>query len=454
MRFPEGFLESLADAPGFDKENFISAHERPAEISVRINPFKRTDKFDSCEPVPWCADAYYLQQRPEFIFDPLLHAGAYYVQEPSSMFLSHAIQSCVDLSEPQIILDLCAAPGGKSTLISSLIKNNCLLVSNEVIRPRASVLKENIIKWNSFNTVVTNNDPSHFGKLSELFDAMVIDAPCSGSGLFRKDQEAVKEWSEGNVMHCFARQKRILADALPSLKPGGFLFYSTCSYSKEENENISDWLMDEFGLENIKIPVKKEWGIVVSHSEKDNAEGYRFYPGKVKGEGFFLSVFRKEGNSEVGKYHQSKAFSPLTRDELAALNEFVLLSEDIIPVKEKDEIILIDKNFTGVISDLKKKLNVFSYGTLAGKMMREDLIPAHELAMSNFLNPALPFVEADLENAVRYLRKEDVHFPSSEKGWHLVKFENHVLGWIKSLGNRTNNYYPKEWRILKEFKRK
>lgn len=453
MNFPEGFLEAISNSPGFEQDSFIRAHEMPAEISVRVNPFKRTDQFDSEDKVLWCDDAYYLKIRPEFIFDPLLHAGCYYVQEASSMFLSHALMSCLDFSDDLVALDLCAAPGGKSTLISSLLNENSMLVSNEVIRARASILTENMIKWNSLNSVVTNNDPSHFSRLGEFFDVMVIDAPCSGSGLFRKEQEAMKEWSESNVMHCFARQKRILADALPALKQGGYLFYSTCSYSVEENEDICDWLLDEFDLENVSVPLAKEWGIVASQSAKHNAESYRFYPGKVKGEGFFISVFRKKGERSTSRFAISKKLILPFKNEIAATQNFVFLTENHQCIKQRDEVVIINKYHGSMIEQLLKNLNVLSFGTVVGKVVRDELIPDHSLAMSGLCRSTVPFIHAGLEEAIRFLRREDVHFPDAQRGWNLVKYNDHALGWIKSLGNRSNNYYPKEWRILKEWKR-
>ena len=245
--------------------------------------------------VQWSSNGFYLQKRPSFTLDPLFHAGAYYVQEASSMFLEEALKQTVDLSQPIKILDLCAAPGGKSTLIQSVINNESLLVSNEVIKTRVNILSENITKWGAANVIVTNNDAKDFQRLPNYFDVIVVDAPCSGSGLFRKDREAISEWSEQNVHLCSQRQQRILADVLPALKEDGVLIYSTCSYSEEEDEQIADWLVEEFKVQSLKFKVEEEWGIVETQSSKQNASGYRFYPDKVKGEGFFIAVFKKGG---------------------------------------------------------------------------------------------------------------------------------------------------------------
>jgi 16S rRNA C967 or C1407 C5-methylase (RsmB/RsmF family) len=237
-------------------------------------------------PVPWSLYGSYLERRPSFTFDPLFHAGCYYVQEASSMFLEQALRQTTDLAQPLNVLDLCAAPGGKTTHLQSLLSEDSLLVSNEVIRSRAAVLKQNCVKWGTQNVVITNNDPQHFNRLEGFFDVVVVDAPCSGSGLFRRDEEAIEEWSPDNVQLCCGRQKRILADVFPALKEGGVLIYSTCSYSKEENEAIADWLATELQMENLTLQTEKDWHIVETTADKTNAKGYRFFPDKVKGEGF------------------------------------------------------------------------------------------------------------------------------------------------------------------------
>ena len=266
LLLPAQLIQSLEGVIGFDKDAFEKVHYSGEQItSVRLNPVKPSVFHYpdiALTPIPWAETGYYLSQRPSFTFDPLFHAGCYYVQEPSSMFLEQALRQTVDLTKPLKVLDLCAAPGGKSTHIQSLISAESLLVSNEVIKARAGVLKQNIIKWGCSNIIVTNNDPQHFSRIEGFFDVMVVDAPCSGSGLFRRDEAAIDEWSLDNVQLCCGRQRRILADALPALHEGGVLVYSTCSYSKEENEDLMDWLVQECGLENLQLQVEKEWGIV------------------------------------------------------------------------------------------------------------------------------------------------------------------------------------------------
>ena len=220
--FPKGFLSCISKANGFDKASFKQAHEFSPESALRINPFKPIEKFNNEQKIPWASHAFYLASRPDFVFDPFWHAGAYYVQEPSSMFLEHALNFLNELPENVFALDLCGAPGGKSTILSSFIGENGILVSNEVVKQRAAILSENIIKWNPQNTLVTNADPSRFSQLPNFFDLILADVPCSGSGLFRKDPQAMNEWSQEQVAHCALRQRRIVADCMDALNPGGY----------------------------------------------------------------------------------------------------------------------------------------------------------------------------------------------------------------------------------------
>ena len=274
---PPEFVRSLNEKFQLEDTDFFKIHQEGEQVtSIRVNPFKYINQFERSPLVPWCSMGRYLDKRPAFIADPLFHAGCYYVQEASSMFLDHAIRHTVNLEEDLRVLDLCAAPGGKSTLIASLLNKDSLLVSNEIIKTRVPILSENLTKWGILNSVVTNNDPKDFARLTAYFDLMVIDAPCSGSGMFRKDPEAIKHWSEGAVQLCSQRQQRILADSYDALANGGILIYSTCSYSTAENEEIADWLCDNFDLTSIQIPINPDWEIVESVSEKHKCFGYRF----------------------------------------------------------------------------------------------------------------------------------------------------------------------------------
>lgn len=422
--------------------------------SVRLNPIKIdetarviTGAGVKKSPVPWCANGYYLSRRPSFTFDPLFHAGCYYVQEASSMFLEQALMQTTELSNDLKILDLCAAPGGKSTHIQSLLSNQSVLVSNEIIKARAGILRDNIVKWGGANVVVTNNDPRDFERLPGFFDVIVVDAPCSGSGLFRRDEMAVEEWSEQAVTLCSQRQQRILADVLPALREEGILIYSTCSYSQQEDEVILEWLIASFDLESVPLKLQPEWNI--TEVSAASGSGYRFWPYRVKGEGFFMSVFRKKnatGNPE--KYRPKTKALPAR--EAAALGRWMDISDRRF-VSFGDKIYSWPAVNFEVFDFLAQRLKVIYSGVLTGALVRDKLIPDHALAMSRILNEAVVTKTAlSLEQAVCYLQRKDFSVDNAGKGWQLAGFDGFPLGWMNVLPNRINNYYPKELRILKE----
>src|ERR1700744_6160209 len=335
--FPPNFLGSLAGELGFDEQNFTKAHQNTdAPTSIRINPFKKA-AIKNDGQVPWCADGYYLDTRPSFTFDPLFHAGCYYVQEASSMFIGHILNVIKPDGEPVKILDLCAAPGGKSTLLNSAMQPDDLLVANEIIKTRVPILSDNLTRWGTANTIVTNNDPKDFTRLKGFFDIILVDAPCSGSGMFRKDPAAMNEWSEANVTLCHQRQERILADIYPCLKEDGHLIYSTCSYSHQENEDILDWLCTELELESLQIPINKDWGIVETQSSNANAWGYRFYPGKVKGEGLFAACLKKTGIQEAMAGFKNKEQQKIPVKELDMVKAYINNPDELYYFKVNDD---------------------------------------------------------------------------------------------------------------------
>lgn len=457
MQLPGSFIHAIENAPGLDKEAFIRVHEAEEKVtSIRLNPLKLiTDISDDAsvigqatKPVPWCPHGFYLSQRPSFTLDPLIHAGAYYVQEASSMFLWHVLRQIIPADRsPMRVLDLCAAPGGKSTLLASFFADS-LLVSNEIIKTRAGILVENLSKWGQENVVVTNNDPKDFGKLEGYFDVIVVDAPCSGSGLFRRDPSAIEEWSEGNVQLCSQRQQRILADILPALKPGGKLLYSTCSYSPEEDEEIADWLVSNFPVKNIAVNVPAEWNVVTSTSPQTQAAGYRFYPDKVMGEGFFIAAFEKEDGYEPAVKKPSLAAA--TKQEIALLADWIRNSEQLFFFKQNDNILAIPAIWQQDVALLQKQLYLRKAGVVTGAPKAKDFVPDHQLALSLLISDDIQRATLSKEDALAYLRKQDFPVPEGLKGWTLAVFEGLNLGWMKVLPNRVNNYYPTEWRILKK----
>lgn len=401
------------------------------------------------EKVPWSSRGYYLSERPSFTFDPLFHAGVYYVQEASSMYLEQALRQTVNLSRSLRVLDLCAAPGGKSTLIRSVLPEDSLLVSNEVIRSRAGILQENMIKWGAAGVVVTSNDPADLGRLENYFDVIVVDAPCSGSGLFRREPEAIGEWSLDNVQLCHQRQQRILADIWPALRKEGVLIYSTCSYSKEEDEEILDWMVDELQAVSCRLQADPAWHIVESQSEK-GGYGYRCYPDKLKGEGFFIAAVRKE-DGDTFTYPKSKrqGVEKLSRKETEELKRWVKEGEALLFFRHEDTVRALPSAFVEDLSYLQSFCYLKKAGVLLGKPSVKEFIPEHELALSTMISEQLPAIELSRAEAIEYLRKEEIRAEQVERGWSLVRYQGQNLGWVKILPNRVNNYYPKEWRILK-----
>ena len=397
-------------------ERYLEAFEEDAPVSIRLNPASAeneafSQQFQATERVPWCRDGYYLPKRPAFTFDPLLHAGRYYVQEAASMFLDHVLHHLHHPSptthhpsstthHPSNVLDLCAAPGGKSTIILSHLPEGSTFVSNEPNPKRAQILSENLQKWqltavnssfllprSSFLVKITNNYPRDFRKSKLTFDLILCDVPCSGEGMFRKDADSIGEWSAENVEKCWRLQREIVADAWACLRDGGHLIYSTCTLNTKENEENVRWMMEEFDAEAVAIPIETDWHIIGSLLPHFTAPVYRFIPGVTRGEGLFMAVLRKKGDEKSKKIDLSKTtLKIIPNDFLDAVAEAI----------------------------------------------------AHDA----------PTVNLSYEQAIQYLRREAIVLPSeTPRGIVVVAFEGHPLGLAKNIGTRANNLYPKEWRI-------
>lgn len=454
MQLPNDLVQSLQNLPGFNQSAFEDIHYVKKQVtSIRLNYWKSADvlaSFKEAEietsPVPWAANGYYLSQRPSFTFDPLFHAGCYYVQEASSMFVEQVLKQTIDLARPLKVLDLCAAPGGKATHIQSLISNNSLLVANEVIRQRVNILKDNIVKWGRGNVVVTNNDPKDFANLKGYFDVIVVDAPCSGSGLFRKDEDAVNEWSTNNVMLCSQRQQRILADVIPALKEGGILIYATCSYSKIENEDIANWIKDELKLDNLKIE-SNNWGITETVTSGGNY-GYRFWPHKVNGEGFFIAAFQNKKGS-ISKLKTKTLTKAVTKQFAPIVSKWTNIKDHEL-IQINDKLYAWPAPFFIDIDLMLQNLRVIYSGIFLGALAHKKLIPEHALALSSILEQHIERASLNLEQAIKFLQKNILSIEPVKQGWQVATYKNHPLGWMNVLPQRINNYYPKELRILKQ----
>lgn len=443
---PEQFEERMTTLLGTDYPNFVGVLDSPAPVSIRLNSLKQVE-LKTSGVVPWAERGFYLASRPVFTLDPRFHAGAYYVQEASSMFLEQALLQHAPLDRPATFLDLCAAPGGKSTHIQNLIHNDSLLVSNEVIRSRVGALVENLQKWGGANCVVTSNDAEDFQQIPGLFDVIVVDAPCSGEGMFRKDPGARTEWSPENVAICAARQKRIIESVWPALKENGLLIYSTCTFNRAENEENLLWLAQNHDVEFLAIRTDPEWGI--QEVSEDSIRGYRFYPHKVAGEGFFLAVVRKREHEDIPHFRNSPkdAFSAPSKKVIQEVETW-LLPGDYSFIQREDIIQSLPARWQHVIWGLTRKLRVTYAGTYLATQKNNKLVPEHPLALSSVLNHShfqtLELTEAE---ALSYLRKESLNLDTDYRGFAIMAFEGLPLGWGNVLPGRINNLYPSGWRI-------
>lgn len=450
MNLPEQFLDSLEGCVGFSRSDFIQAHEQLASVSIRVNPIKMVDGLrvqseNFQTKIPWCDQGYYLSNRPKFTLDPLLHAGVYYVQEASSMFIHFILNQIIPNERNLKVLDLCAAPGGKTTLLSSMPQIDFVL-ANEIISSRVSVLYENVVKWGSSKIFISNNDPDDFINVGEFFDIVLVDAPCSGSGLFRKDESAIDEWSTEAVNFCSLRQRRILQSAMQVLKPGGFLIYTTCSFSAVENEDNLDCLIDSNHFCKVEIEVPEDWGIVKSHSRRFGASGFRFYPDKLDGEGFFCGVLQKKDSSNTLFNKQMDEFH-LSQKKYTYLKEWVN-DEGVLFFTDKDADYAIRDGHIEIRNYLKKYLRLRKSGIKIGSMMSKGFVPDHELALSEHMSSAVKKIELNLSEALKYLRKESLDKENLLDGLYLITYLDCGLGWGKVIGARIKNYYPMAWRIL------
>lgn len=450
-------------------ERFREALQLPPQTTIRLNPFKWPirDPQDErvLEPVPWCAEGFSLPHRPDFTFDPLLHAGAYYVQESSSMFISHVVKHLVN--KPVTALDLCAAPGGKTTTLRASLPAGSIVVANEPMKVRASILSENVQKQGHPDIIVTNNYPRDFQKARITFDLILADVPCSGEGMFRKDPQAVAEWSPQNVANCAQLQRSIIEDIWPTLSPGGFLVYSTCTFNEQEDEENIQWIIDNLGAQLHDIPVDPQWHITGAigtalpanaNGEKDESlqSVFRFIPGFTPGEGLFMTVLQKP-QAETPDHPRKKRPTAL-RIKPSSCQKTVLpwLMED--PTLGKDTWTIIDTptltraiptRWLPLYEKASDALHLIHAGVGIGTYKGKDIVPSASLALSTMLNPsAFPRVEIGWEQAMLYLRKEAITLPDGmPRGLVLITYRGLALGFCKNIGNRANNLFPQEWKI-------
>lgn len=448
---PEYFVDTMRRELGVSEaERLFAALDTEPVTSIRLNPLKPVATFDG-ETVGWCRWGRYLAERPQFTLDPLLHAGAYYVQEASSQFVAHLL-SDIDI-EGGRVLDMCAAPGGKTTIYSTLVGSRGLVVANDINHTRALALADNVQRWGAGNVVVTCNEPSHIGAFAEWFDVVAVDAPCSGEGMFRKMDEARSEWNASSVGQCAARQREILAEAWRALRPGGRLIYSTCTFNATEDEGVVMWMTEQFGDDVVAIAdvdIDPAWGVVCSRI--GTFQCFHFYPHKAKGEGFFAAVAMKREAAQRRSIPKArrKIFTPLTASDRKIAEKWFAEPDRVALRMVADTIYGYEKSVVEDVKTLSESLSVIYSGVAVGQIFKGRLKPEHALSLYVGLSrEVVPAHDLDLEEAVEYLRRGEVAAASFDEGINVVRYKGLPIGFVKRIGARCNNMYPKDLRIIK-----
>ena len=450
-QLPVEFEEVMRPEWGDSEWNqFLHALKASPPTSIHYNRNKGQSLLFEGKPILWNPTGQYLPERPSFTLDPHFHAGRYYVQEAGSMFLAYLLQYILKDKHIEYALDMCAAPGGKSTLLLNNLPPNSLLIANEVIPSRFKILRQNIAKWGSPNQIITQADPSHFKPLRNVFDLVLADVPCSGEGLFRKQPASRKEWSLQHVQHCASRQKRILAATWQLVAPGGYLIYATCTYNKEENDQNVDWLIRHGAFRHIHFDVPHSWGIT------STKYGFQFTPHKTLSEGFFIALLQYTRTSKQQKKQKAKTrrkasyYRPADKREISILSSWLTADTDwsfwTNPKGIYFALPAIAKSWINRLYSLQRWIPGITMGTIKGK----NLIPHHTLALSSSLSPALPTISMNKTQALAFLRKQNIpitEWPALTPGWKLVTYKQYGIGWVKMLPNRMNNYLPIEWCI-------
>ena len=450
IRLPERFVETMRQVLGEEAELLFAALDSEPVVSIRLNPYKPAEVFAG-EAIGWSLNGRYLESRPQFTLDAHMHGGAYYVQEASSQFVEYLLRD-VDM-EGARVLDMCAAPGGKTTIYSTLVGRGGLVVANDINRSRTLALADNVQRWGLGNVVVTCNEPRHIGAFRDWFDVVAVDAPCSGEGMFRKMPEAREEWSPSSPEMCATRQREILAEAWRTLRPGGRLIYSTCTFNPIEDEGVVEWLVQEYGddLESVdRVEVQDEWGITCKSIGVFQC--FHFYPHMARGEGFFVAIARKKAGvirRDTPKSRR-KVFAPVAKSDAMEVMRWVDDAQGVVLRMVGDTIYGYDSRVIEDVTSLSESLSVVYSGVAMGQIFKGKLKPEHALAMYVGLNAeVVPRVEVSEEDALSYLRRQDVAASQFEEGVNLVCYRGVAIGFVKRIGARCNNMYPKDLRILK-----
>lgn len=436
---PEQFIAMLDASPAFDGLAEALATSAPS-VAVRVNAAKGLSPADGADTVPWCPQGVFLNERPAFTFDPRLHQGLYYVQDASSMILAR-IAGLLNTDEhagsgPLRWLDACAAPGGKTTAVADSLADGSYIVANEFDSRRAAALVENVERWGCPRVTVTAGDTAAFTPLDGFFDVVAVDAPCSGEGMMRKEPEAVAQWSPALTERCAALQREIVANLWPAIRPGGYLVYSTCTFNTVENEENVRYFMDTYGATSVDLSLDTLPGVIPS---LDSSHAARFLPGRVRGEGLFVSVLRKPGDSPAVPVSMPRKWRGTDLpDWLDGSYAGILAGQSLhaIPVSCAAAMLRI--------ADVTR---VLTQGVLAGVVKGRDLVPSQALATNTALRRGtFPEADVDRHSALAFLRGEPLHI-DAPRGFVLLTYNHRPLGFVKNIGNRANNLLPDSRRI-------
>lgn len=442
MTLPDPFVIQMKNLLGSEYSDFESALREQPPVSIRLNPLKQGHEFSLFQQVPWCEHGYYLDKRPVFTIDPFFHAGHYYVQEASSMFLDFVLKS-INLKSNSKVLDLCSAPGGKSTLILSHLKNSGLLHCHEFDPFRMGVLKQNVERWGYSNSIITHGSLSLLVNLEIKYDLILIDAPCSGEGMFRKEKDALTQWSLNKVNQCAGIQKNIMQIADSLCAKDGYIVYSTCTWNQKENEDI----LYSYISDGKYSPIKIEHGFAIDEYHEQTYT-YRLFPHKTKGEGFTVSVIKKD-QSAFAEISKPSPQSVPKSDSKINLDHWLQDPANYTVQKNKEKYFAINHQCSENFVSILQKIPSSYLGIPLGEFKGSHFYPSHGLSQSIFINRDLDHVILDQKQAVEYLRASTPEISiSTNAQWLLACYKTARLGWFKHGGTGLKNYFPKNQRII------
>ena len=452
IALPVAFTERMRKQLGAEEaERLFAALDGVSPVAVRLNPAKSGEEgvWSDGEAIAWSNNGRKLKERPSFTLDTAFHAGAYYVQEAASQFIDYVI-SGEDLLGKRV-LDMCSAPGGKTTIYSTAVGKDGLVVANEYVRQRANVLADNVRKWGMGNVLVTNNAPEHIAQFEGWFDLVAVDAPCSGEGMFRKEEVAREDWSEEAVKMCAARQLSIVREAWQSLRDGGLFIYSTCTFNDEEDEGVLQAFIEEVGEvfePSNEIEVDESWGIVVG--KVGAFQTFRFFPHKTDSEGLFVAVARKsEPTTQRTPKARKKVMQEVDKNSRKELMRWLTDAEQYTFAMVADTIYAYRTEQFKAVQALSEGLTAIYSGVAMGQIFKGKLKP--DWALSQYVGldrKSVATEELDEARALDYLRKKDIAVGNMAEGINLVTHKGRALGFAKKIGARCNNLYPNSLKIM------